>query len=63
MCKKTMELTNKHNMYVNAYIKREKSKQEFLQSILKMCPRCGTLNQLDAGGCGNCLYQFKGGNK
>lgn len=59
MCKKTMELTNQHNQLVNKILAREARRKEFVNSILKMCPRCGTLNQLDAGGCVSCLYQFK----
>ena len=59
MCKRTQELTKKTNRIVERQLRIEAERLKFLQDVLKMCPRCGTLNQLDAGGCVNCLYQFK----
>lgn len=59
MCKRTLQLTQKHNKWIENFYRRELARVQFVQSILKMCPRCGTLNQLDTGGCLNCLYQFK----
>lgn len=43
--------------------KWETRKETFIASIVKMCPRCGTLNDFDAGGCINCLHQFNKGVK
>lgn len=58
MCKKTQELTRKTNQLITRVLRADAGRIQFLNNILKMCPICGTLNQLDAKGCVNCLFQF-----
>ena len=58
MCKRTLELTKKTNQAVERMLRAEVCRKQFLNSVLKMCPNCGTLNQLDAKGCITCLFQF-----
>ena len=58
MCKRTQELTKKSNRLITRVLRADAYRTQFLQNILKVCPNCGTLNQLDAKGCVNCLFQF-----
>lgn len=34
------------------------ARQQFLSSIVKVCPKCGTILPLNAKGCSTCLQQF-----